>query len=170
MTIQELNKQLSIINRVVIHPKYRTIGLGAKLIRETLPLVGTPYVEMIAVMAKYSPFAEKAGMHKVAEQRTVESVSAVSEALLELLGSERYVTGKLANLTTQQLERLKRAFAKCGHPRFKKEFAVSRHRPFGNTTDYRQCIHDADLVKLARLVKLTGLLSQSKVYLFWSAT
>jgi GNAT superfamily N-acetyltransferase len=54
MTIQELNKQLSIINRVVIHPKYRTIGLGAKLIRETLPLVGTPYVEMIAVMAKYS--------------------------------------------------------------------------------------------------------------------
>jgi len=175
MSIQELNKQLSIINRVVIHPKYRTIGLGAKLIRETLPLVGTSYVEMIAVMAKYSPFAEKAGMRKVAEQRTVESVSAVSETLLELgfdlqlLGSERYVTGKLANLTTQQLERLKEAFAKCVHPRFKKEFAVSRHRPFGNTTDYRQCIHDADLVKLARLVKLAGLLSQSKIYLFWSA-
>ena len=53
MSIEEINKQLSIISRVVIHPKYRTIGLGAKLIRETLPLVGTPYVEMIAVMAKY---------------------------------------------------------------------------------------------------------------------
>ncbi len=174
MTIQELNKQLSIINRVVIHPKYRTIGLGAKLIRETMPLVGTPYVEMIAVMAKYSPFAEKAGMRKVAEQRTVESVLAVSEALLELgfdlqlLGSERYVTAKLANLTAPQLERLKRAFVKCMHPRFKKEFAVSRHRLFGTTTDYRQCIRDVDLGKLARLVKLAGLLSQSKVYLFWS--
>ena len=35
MTIQEMNKQLSIINRVVIHPKYRTVGLGAKMIRET---------------------------------------------------------------------------------------------------------------------------------------
>ncbi len=176
MTIQELNKQLSIINRVVIHPKYRTIGLGAKLIRETMSLVGTPYVEMIAVMAKYSPFAEKAGMRKVAEQRTVESVSAVSEALLglgfdlQLLGSERYVTGKLGNLTTQQVERLKEAFAKCGHPRFKKEFAVSRHRPFGNTIDYLQCIQNAELSKLSKLVKLTGLLSQSKVYLFWSAT
>jgi GNAT superfamily N-acetyltransferase len=33
-------QKLSIINRVVIHPKYRTIGLGAKLIRETLPLAG----------------------------------------------------------------------------------------------------------------------------------
>ena len=64
MTIQEMNKQLSIINRVVIHSKYRTIGLGAKVIRETLPLVGTPYVEMITVMAKYNPFAEKAGMQK----------------------------------------------------------------------------------------------------------
>ena len=41
MTIQEMNKQLSTINRVVIHPKYRTIGLGAKLIRETLTLMGT---------------------------------------------------------------------------------------------------------------------------------
>jgi ABC-type ATPase with predicted acetyltransferase domain len=59
MPIQELNKNLSIINRVVIHPKYRTIGLGVKLIRETLPFAGTPYVELIAVMPKYSPFAEK---------------------------------------------------------------------------------------------------------------
>ena len=64
MTIQEMNKQLSIINRVVVHPKYRSIGLGAKLIRETLPAVGTSYVELIAVMAKYSPFAEKGGMKK----------------------------------------------------------------------------------------------------------
>ncbi|GEM_PF-851065 len=64
---------------------------------------------------------------------------------------------------------LKGAFSKCVHPRFKKEFAVSRHKPFGNTADYLQCIQAADLVKLAKLVKLVGLLSQSKVYLFWSA-
>ena len=59
-------------------------GLGAKLIRETLPLVDTPFVEMIAVMAKYSPFAEKAGMQKIAHQQSVESISAVSEVLSEL--------------------------------------------------------------------------------------
>ena len=78
MTMQEMNAKLSTINRVVVHPKYRTVGLGAKLIRETLPLAGTLYVELIAVMAKYSPFAEKAGMRKVAEQQSVESVSKVS--------------------------------------------------------------------------------------------
>ncbi len=74
LSIAEANKQLSIISRVVIHPKYRTIGLGAKLIRETLPLAGTPYVELIAVMAKYSPFAEKAGMQKIIQQEFTDSV------------------------------------------------------------------------------------------------
>ena len=116
ITIREMNKQLSIISRVVIHPKYRTIGLGAKLIRETLSLVGTPYVELIAVMAKYSPFAEKAGMRKIAEQQSVESVSDVSKVLtglgfdLQLLGSERYVKEKLQSLSPAQLDKLKESF------------------------------------------------------------
>ncbi len=75
MAVKELNERLSIINRVVVHPKYRTIGLGVKLVRETLPLAGTPYVEMVAVMAKYNPFGEKAGMQKIMEQAQPESVA-----------------------------------------------------------------------------------------------
>jgi len=175
MSIREMNKQLSIISRVVIHPKYRTIGLGAKLIHETLPLVGTPYVEMIAVMAKYNPFAEKAGMQKIAEQQKVESVSEVSKVLLklgfdlQLLGSERYVKGRLESLNLEQINELKAAFIRNKHPRFKKEFAVSRHQPFGKTSDYIACIEKADHVKMAKLVKLVGMLLQTKVYLFWQA-
>jgi ABC-type transport system involved in cytochrome c biogenesis ATPase subunit len=173
MTIREMNKQLSIISRVVIHPKYRTVGLGAKLIRETLLLAGTSYVEMIAVMAKYNPFAEKAGMQKIAEQKKVESVSEVSTVLLELgfdlqlLGSERYVKGKLESLNSEQINELKNAFIRNKHPRFKKEFATSRHQPFGKTSDYIACIENADHMKMAKLVKLVGMLLQTKVYLFW---
>ena len=121
MAIQEMNKKLSIINRVVIHPKYRTVGLGAKLIRETLPLVGTSYVEMIAVMAKYNPFAEKAGMTKIAEQQSIESVSKVFRVLshlgfdLQLLGSECYVREKLENLNSEQISKIKEAFIKNKH-------------------------------------------------------
>ena len=116
MTMREINQQLSTINRIVIHPKYRAVGLGAKLIQVTLPQVGTSYVELIAVMAKYSWFAEKAGMQKVAEQQSTESISKVSMVLLELgfdlqlLGSERYVTGKLASLKSEQMSKLKEAF------------------------------------------------------------
>ena len=125
-------------------------------------------------MANCSPFAEKAGMRKVAEQRTIKSLSSVSKMLLELsfdlqlLGSERYVSYKLGNLTTKQLEVLKEAFAKCGHPRFKKEVAGNRRRPFGDLTGYRRCMMDAVLSKLVKLVKIVGLLSQTKIYLFWS--
>ncbi|MCL4430411.1 MAG: ABC transporter ATP-binding protein [Chloroflexi bacterium] len=174
MIIQKMNKQLSIINRVVIHPKYRTIGLGAKIIRETLPIVGTPYVEMIAVMAKYSPFAEKAGMQKIAEQQSVESISEVCKVLrevgfdLQLLGYERYVQGILQGLSFEQISKLKEAFIKNTHPRFKKEFATSRHQPFGKTCDYIESLRKADITKIAKLIKLTGMLGQTKVYLFYN--
>jgi len=68
ISMKKLNERLSVISRVVVHPKYRTIGLGSKLVHDTLSLAGTEYVEMSAVMAKYNPFAEKAGMKKIAEQ------------------------------------------------------------------------------------------------------
>lgn len=174
MTIQEMNKQLSIINRVVIHPKYRTVGLGAKLIRETMPLVGTRYVELIAVMAKYSPFAEKAGMQKIAEQQTAKGISIVTKTLLELgfdvqfLGSERYVMAKLESLQPEQINKLKEAFVKNKHTRFRREFAASRHQPFGKSTDYVTSVQKSDLSQIVKLVKLTGMLAQKKVYLFWS--
>jgi len=62
---EEINRDFLTISRVIIHPKYRGIGLGAKLVRETLPLASSKYVEAIAVMAKYNPFFERAGMLKV---------------------------------------------------------------------------------------------------------
>jgi ABC-type ATPase with predicted acetyltransferase domain len=174
LSMQELTARLSTINRVVIHPKYRTMGLGAKLIRETLPLAGTRYVELIAVMAKYSPFAEKAGMRRVAEQQVVKSVSQISKVLselefnLQLLGSERYVMAKLESLSPNEVSKLKKVFSKNSHPRFKKEFASSKHQPYGKTSDYINCIMNAKPAKIAKLIKLVGMLLQIKVYLFWS--
>ena len=124
-------------------------------------------------MAKYSPFAEKAGMDRIAEQQSVESLSKVSRVLLELgfdmqlLGSERYVKAKLENLTSVQLSKVREAFVKNSHPRFKKEFAASRHQPFGLTSDYIKGIENADSAKLGKLIKIVGMLLQTKVYLFW---
>lgn len=113
-------------------------------------------------------------MRKITEQQAVKSVSAVADKLLELgfnlhlLGSERYVEIKLASLMPSQFVLFKEAFAKCAHPRFKREFAYTRRCPFGSTVEYVRCVQTADFAKLARLVKLVGLLSQTKVYLFWS--
>jgi ABC-type transport system involved in cytochrome c biogenesis ATPase subunit len=173
MSMKELNEKLSIINRVVIHPKHRTIGLGAKIIRETLPLAGTSCVEMVAVMAKYNPFAEKAGLAKIAEQQPLPSILRISDLLvklgfnMQLLGSEHYVLERIKTLSAEEIEKIREAFVENKHPRFKKEFAVSRHQPFGKTSDYVNCIKNADSEKLAKLVKLVGMLLQTKAYLFW---
>jgi ABC-type lipoprotein export system ATPase subunit/GNAT superfamily N-acetyltransferase len=175
MPIKELNAKLSIISRVVIHPKYRSIGLGAKLIRETLPRVGTPYVEMVAVMAKYNPFAEKAGMRNVITKEAPKEALRMAETLkgfgfdLQLLASERYVRSKLEALNPEQIVTLRRAFVKNDHQRFRKEFAALRHVPYGTAKAYREGIETADLEKIAKLIRIVGVLLQTKVYLFWKA-
>jgi len=171
MSIKELNQKLSIISRVVVHPKYRTIGLGSKLVRETLSLAGTPYVEMVAVMAKYNPFGEKAGMRKIAEQPPPKEALHIAETLQELgfntqlLSSRKYVMDKLENLGSEQLSMLKEAFVENGHPRFRKGFTP--HQPYGRKADYVEGVRNADLKKMDGLIKIVGLLLQSKVYLFW---
>ncbi len=171
MTIGEINQKLSIISRVVVHPKYRTIGLGRRLIQETLPLVGTEYVEMPAVMAKYNPFAERAGMRRITEQHPSKDVLKIVNVLEEvgfkaqLLGSQNYVLDVLRNLSSANLERVREAFAKGGHARFLKYF--SSDLPFGHKEEYKEAVRTADLVKLAGLIKICGFLLQTKVYLFW---
>jgi hypothetical protein len=171
MTVQELNQKLSVIMRVVVHPKYRTIGLGQRLVRETLPLAGTPYVETIAVMAKYNPFFERAGMQKVMEQPTCKQALAIREVLSNLgfnttlLASEKYVLNKLRNLSDEQLEDIRQAFMQNVHVRFLKEFFY--HEPYGKRELYKLRMQTATLEKLAKLIHVTVLLLQTKVYLFW---
>ena len=173
MSMKELNEKISIISRVVVHPKYRTIGLGVKLVRETLPLAGTPYVEMPAVMAKYNPFAEKAGMQKIVEQPPPKEALKVAETLHELsfntqlLGSEKYVLSKLQTLTDEDLAKVRETFIKNAHLRFMKHFFA--HLPFGKKQLYNQEIIKASLKRLAHLIKVCGFLTQTKVYLLWHA-
>jgi hypothetical protein len=129
---------------------------------------------MGAVMAKYNPFAEKAGLNKVTEQKPLKNILSIAAFLseigfnLQLLSSEHYVLQKINCLSSSDRAKLKALFIKNKHPRFKKESAVSRHHPFGKTSDFINCIENADSVKMAKLVKIVGLLLQTKVYLFWS--
>jgi hypothetical protein len=66
------------------------------------------------------------------------------------------------------MNRFNESFIKSKHPRFKKEFAASRHQPYGTTVDYVKCVENAEPAKLAKLIKLGGMLLQTKVCLFWS--
>ena len=137
----------------------------------SLGLAGTEYVEMSAVMAKYNPFAEKAGMVKVVMQEPPKEALKVLQVLeklgfnRELLGSSRHVAETLEGLSQSQVAELKSTFARSRHTRFSKSF--SYHLPYGTVEMYRRQIQEASLEKLAVLIKICGFLLQSKVYLFW---
>ncbi|MEM4290074.1 MAG: hypothetical protein QXQ48_07370 [Nitrososphaerota archaeon] len=118
-----VNSLFTRIARVIIHPKYRSIGLGVKLVKETLPLAGTPYVETLAVMARYNPFFEKAGMVRVdtppprdifferleALGVNPEAVHSWMSALRILEKLPRRVLLEVRGLCLERLERLKAA-------------------------------------------------------------
>jgi hypothetical protein len=57
-----INNNIRNISRVVLEPRFRGLGLAARLVRETLRLVNVPIVEALAVMGHVNPFFEKAGM------------------------------------------------------------------------------------------------------------
>ena len=81
--VRLINEEIARISRVVVHPKFRGIGLGAFLVRETLPLVKAKVVEVLAAMAKYNPFFEKAGMIRVNYRRDEISVEKKIRSFLE---------------------------------------------------------------------------------------
>jgi len=174
MPMKQLNQQLSIISRIVIHPKYRTIGLGTKLIKETLDLAGTQYVEMPAVMAKYNPFAEKAGMQKITEQQPSKQAQKITQTLQQLgfntqtLANQKQVLETLQSLNETDLNRIREAFSENAHIRLMKYFQPNE--PYGKKQQYTKEIRKASLEKLANQIKICSFLTQTKAYLFWSKT
>lgn len=60
--LELLNANLLTIRRVIIEPRYRGLGLASRLVRETMPMTGSPMVEAIAAMGLVHPFFARAGM------------------------------------------------------------------------------------------------------------
>ena len=125
----------------------------------------------------FSPFAEKAGMKRVAEQLSVKSVAKLSQLLvslgfdLQFLGSKSYVKSNLEHLTSEELVRLREGFLHNKHPRFRAQFAsLGRRQPFFSKAQWTSAIETADLKKIGDLIRVIGVLLQTKVYLFWEKT
>ena len=63
-----------------------------------LTAAGTVFVESIAVMAKYNPFAERAGMTKIAEQPLAKK--ALAEPHRRVIDQSQIVQSQIHQLTT----------------------------------------------------------------------
>ena len=164
-SMKELN-EVTRIARVVVHPKYRNIGAGVKLVRDSLPLCGKLYVEMIAVMARYNPFAEHAGMNKICESKPDKSIlEAVAE--LEKLGFTPYLLAvpeynkcMLKGRVTQ----VKKILSKFSYPYNRRIAGQHGHSTMEN---YRKWLKKTEAKDLAQALTRLAQLNQTKVYLFW---
>ena len=171
--MKELNQKWSLVMRVVVHPKYRTIGLGVKLVRETLPLAGKPYVETTAVMARYNPFFERAGMTKIAESKPRPAILEGVEKLRRLgfnpvlLGSTKYTIQRMREhpCLIKKVRTVFKHVSKAGGV-YRKRIA-STGRAYMKHNVFCECVNRADVEKLARMIKILSFLIQTKVYLFW---
>ena len=165
-TMKELNEKVTRIARVVVHPKDRTIGAGVKLVHDSLLLCGKPYLGMIAVMARYNPFAERAGMKRICESKVDKSVL---EAIagLEKLGwipfmlavpeyNKRMLKGKL--------RRVKSILTRFTYPYIRR--IAGNHGHF-TMEDYKKWLEQTDTEDLAAALRRLTQLNQTKVYLFW---
>jgi len=169
---EQLQREVSTITRVIVHPKYRSTGLGVKLVRETLPLAGTPCVETLAVMARYNPFFEKAGMQKVVESKPSGNVLGAIECLRGL-GFDPVMLGSVSqNLCKIKLvgkgrvvEVLEELSRKEGSVRKR---LVGSGRVYPSQRDFVEKVRGLDEEGLAAALKRLAFLAQSKVYLFWS--
>jgi ABC-type hemin transport system ATPase subunit len=79
-----LNRHVRVLRRLVIRPELRGCGLGAHLVRCTLPLVGTEFVECRAAMGHWGGVFEKAGMTRLGTSEVPASARIAREALAEL--------------------------------------------------------------------------------------
>ncbi len=169
--IQQLQQEISTISRIVIHPKYRNIGLGTKLVNETLTQTGTPCIETVAVMARYNPFFEKAGMQRIAESTPSPHVTNA----LERLGKLGFDTALLANVhyCEQKVSEVGRETVSAVLETLSKQDAAVRRRLVGlrnvypKHKEFQAKLSELDAAGLALAVKRLSFMAQAKVYLFW---
>jgi hypothetical protein len=104
-----LNKNVRCINRLIIDPRFRSLGLASRLVRETMPKINIPIIEAMAVMGLVNPFLEKAGMKAFAAKiqarcvRLVEALSMVGIERQELIDPQK-VQRKFDQLPQQKAE------------------------------------------------------------------
>jgi ABC-type lipoprotein export system ATPase subunit/GNAT superfamily N-acetyltransferase len=171
-TLQQLQREVSTISRVVLHPKYRSIGLGTKLVKETLPKAGTPHVETVAVMARYNPFFEKAGMQPIAESTPNPHVT---EALKELttLGFEptlmaniSYNEQKSLEVGEEKIRNILITLSAC-HPAIRRRLATLKS-VYPKHHEFTQKLNQLNPSGLAKTLKRLSFTNQTKTYLHWT--
>ncbi|MFH2111045.1 MAG: GNAT family N-acetyltransferase [Candidatus Bathyarchaeota archaeon] len=169
--LSELNAEWTIISRVIVHPKYRSTGLGARLIAETLRLQGKRHVELTAVMAKYSSFAEKAGMKLMLTREPHPSIPEAVEALRRLgfnpalMGSKTHNLKVLKKRGSEERAQVSQVLLGVANSYYKR--LARKRTAYVKRDEFEAWLKVQDDASLAYTLKNLSILNQTKAYLYW---
>jgi hypothetical protein len=134
-------------------------------------LVGTQNVEALAVMAKYNPFFEKAGMRKIAESKPNKKIQEAIDKLNALgfnptmLGSTTYNTNKIRKIGKSKVAKILEELSEKGAAPRKRLLNLTK--AFPKHQEFEEKIERASEEEIAKTLKRLSFLAQTKVYLFW---
>jgi hypothetical protein len=111
-----IDKNIRRISRVIIEPRFRGLGLASRLVRETMPKMGVPIIEGIAVMGLVNPFLEKAGMKSYVAKMSVRCAQLLEA--FSMVGIEKNLLISPQKVQ-QKLDRLRGTKAKFIEPQIK---------------------------------------------------
>jgi len=126
-----INNNIRRISRVIIEPRFRSLGLASRLVRETMPQMNVPIVEAIAVMGLVNPFFEKAGMKAYKAKMPARCVQ-LGEAL-SMVGIEKdlLIDPQKAQQRLSQLKGAEAEFIKLQIRNFLQSYGKRRQMPPG---------------------------------------
>ena len=127
-----LNERLLCIRRVIIQPRYHGLGLATRLVRETLPMTGTPMIEAVSMIGRSHPFLRLAGMKEfpTPPDDKAERMKAALEAA-GLIGALQH-DSESVHAMIERLRPQQRTFIKNEMDRFCQKFTnrrTGRHSP-----------------------------------------
>ncbi len=163
--VEELNKNFANLSRVVVVPKFRGIGLGVRLLKETLPMQSKKYVESIAVMTKFNPFVGSAGMKFVGKGFVDPNIKKRFDMLndfgfeKEFCASAKYNLTMLQKMSSKQFDGLKDMIKKA--PPRVYDLVVSQ-RALIKREDFDELFKSPELV--AAIIRQIAILAQEKTY------
>lgn len=165
-TPEEINRDIICIQRVVVHPKFRSIGLGAELVRKTLGYWSgqKKFVEAFAVMAKYNPFFEKADMKKVSFESDTAFEYKEKIARLEAQGISPKNLRQVLDLPKEKYEALvEPLFGELDY------FSIRNVYGHDSSVDQSQVANDLrnDRDLFAKLLEQIAILSEVKAYFIY---
>jgi len=127
--------------------------------------------DVINVTSEEVPDNKILKMTKIAETQPNPQILKVVEKLRAFnfnpvfLTSERTNMNKLQRMTAEELDGVKMVLKEVSGI-YRKRITGAR-QAFLNKEEYEAIVDTADIIKLAKMLRILGFLTQTKVYLFW---